>query len=150
MFGFQVHEKQILSPALMFVLLLSEMTPFFTIFTYVSSFSMLMLYTNDFNYINYFALQFATIVFGREFEALVNKDFCFGEDEEEASEEGEKKPLLTWENFLSLPVFFFLHDEVLYEHPYDLHMTKLGKTIRFYRNEFCTLVFFGSLIFHYL
>ena len=134
----------------MFVLLFSEMTPFLTIFIYVTSFSMLMLYTNDFNYINYFSLQFATIIFGREFEALVQNDFNLGQEEEEASDDGEKKPLLSWENFLSLPVFFFLHDEVKTESSYDRHLTKFGKTIRLYRNELCTVVFFGSLIFHYL
>jgi len=127
------------------------MTPFLTIFTYVASFSMLMLYTNDFNYINYFSLQFATIIFGREFEALVKNDFSLGdEEEEETSNLGEKKPLISWENFLSLPVFFFLHDEVETENSYDRHLTKLGKMMRFYRNELCTVVFFGSLIFHYL
>ena len=155
MFGFQVHEKQILSPALIFALLFVEMTPFLAIFAYVTSFSMLMLYTNDLNYINYFALQFATIIFGREFEALVNNDFNVEVENNESEEEividsDEQKSFFSWENLLSLPVFMFLRDELKPENPHNRHLTKLGKTIRYYRNELCTVVFLGSLLFHYL
>lgn len=133
------------------------MTPFLTVFTYVTSFSMLMLYTNDYNYINYFSLQFATIIFGREFEALVNRNFSIGEDNGDSDDEeeiifnsDEKKSLFSWETFLSLPIFCFLQDELEPETAYNRNLTKHGKAIRYYRNELCTLVFIGSLLFHYL
>jgi alpha-1,3-glucosyltransferase len=47
MFGFQVHEKQILSPSLIFVLLIGDLTEWMTLFTYFANFSMIMLYRND-------------------------------------------------------------------------------------------------------
>lgn len=56
LFGFQVHEKQILSPCLIFALLLAEVTEWLTLFTFMASFSMWMLYTNDFNHLNYISL----------------------------------------------------------------------------------------------
>jgi len=56
LFGFQVHEKQILSPLLIFGLLFGEVTEFLTLFTFMASFSMWMLYTNDYNHFNYIAL----------------------------------------------------------------------------------------------
>jgi hypothetical protein len=56
LFGFMVHEKQILSPCLIFALLLAEVTEWLTLFTFMASFSMWLLYTNDFNRLNYISL----------------------------------------------------------------------------------------------
>ena len=74
-FGFQVHEKQILSPCLIFALMMSSTSDFITVFTLMTNFSMLMLYTNDFNHINYIALQLATFFFGRQFEKFIRMAF---------------------------------------------------------------------------
>lgn len=43
-FGFQVHEKQILSPCLIFVLMMTATSDFITVFTLMTNFSMLLLY----------------------------------------------------------------------------------------------------------
>jgi alpha-1,3-glucosyltransferase len=49
LFGFQVHEKQILAANLAFALLLTDLTDYLALFTFVSSFSMWRLYQKDNN-----------------------------------------------------------------------------------------------------
>ncbi len=45
-----------------------------------------MLYTNDFNHVNYVTLQLATIIYGREFENLI-KTIFFSQDDESSTED---------------------------------------------------------------
>jgi alpha-1,3-glucosyltransferase len=71
MFGFQVHEKQILSPGLMIALLFAEMPRWQVLFCFVCNFSMWDLYWKDHNVANYLTMQFATLVLGRWFESFV-------------------------------------------------------------------------------
>jgi ALG6, ALG8 glycosyltransferase family len=56
LFGYHVHEKQILCPLLFFALAFNDMKHFYSMFTLVCNFSMLLLYNSDKAIIVYFAL----------------------------------------------------------------------------------------------
>ena len=135
MFGFQVHEKQILSPSLIIVLLISDMPEWMTLFTFFANFSMWMLYTNDFNHFNYIMLQFATVLGGRAFEQFA-KEIFYGE----VASEGDGKA--SWRHFTPL---VWLSDPIKAAEPNE---GRLMSFMRKYRNWAVSFGICFALLFH--
>lgn len=133
MFGFQVHEKQILSPNLIFVLLLGDLTEWMTLFTFMSSWSMWMLYTNDFNHFNYIAMQFAAVCGGRVFEQ-------FASQINEADDYSDKPS--KWTHFTTL---VWMSDSVK---PASAKEGRFLGLMRRHRNLIVTCLINFALLFH--
>lgn len=68
LFGYQVHEKQILGPLMVFTLACFETGPWMTCFATLCQFSMFRLYRQDLQLVNYISLTVVLVIFGKPFE----------------------------------------------------------------------------------